>query len=415
MLLTIRNHFILRPADPPTAAPATTAMPASTPTASVPVRSLLTLLATVMLSACAGAGEGIGYYWQSISGHLALMRAARPVAQIVADPAVAPALREKLQYVQVARAFAVSDLGLPDNGSYQSYAALDRSHVLWNVFAAPELSLQLIQWCFPVAGCVGYRGYYDEAAARHYAAGLAAQGHDVRVGGVPAYSTLGWFDDPLPSPVIEWPAAEIARLIFHELAHQVVYVKGDSTFNESFATAVERAGVARWLQHQEAQTGDPEPRLRYLAQSERREGFLALLLETRRELEQIYAGQVSVEQRRAAKQQAFERLRLAYRALRDGAWSGFAGYDQWFDQPLGNAHLAAVGAYNDRVPAFERLLASVNGDLPLFYSAVREIASLAAPERNERLDRLSIHSSHSPDPAAQSGEGALSRMALEHD
>ncbi len=337
---------------------------------------------------CAGAGDGLGYYWQSASGHIALMRSARPIADVLADPATDPLVRDKLHYARIAREFAVTSLGLPDNGSYRAYAELKRPHVLWNVFATPELSMELKQWCFPVAGCVGYRGYYDPKEAQRYADGLAASGFDVRVGGVPAYSTLGWFDDPLPSPVVAYPAPEIARLIFHELAHQVVYVKGDSTFNESFATTVERIGMARWLRQHEVAAGDTQAREQYEQQQARKQDFVDLLLQTRRELEEVYRGPGTDDVRRAAKALAFEALKARYRRLRDERWAGYSGYDRWFEQPLGNAHLAAVAAYNDRVPAFEGLLVAVEGDLGRFYGKVRELAELTPNARKARLDDL---------------------------
>lgn len=337
-----------------------------------------------LLSGC--AFDGLGYYWQSVSGHLALMRATRPIVEVVADPATAEPVRQKLKLAQSARMFAVSDLALPDNGSYTGYADVGRPYVLWNVFATPELSLRLQTWCFPVAGCVGYRGYYDQAQAQAFAGGLEQKNMDVRVGGVPAYSTLGWFDDPLPSPVLRYPETEIARLIFHELAHQVVYVKGDSTFNESFATAVETIGVERWLKHQEALNGQTRPREEYTAYQQRKRDFLGLLRKTRARLAGVYDGPGSAIDKRAGKQSTIESLRQEYAELKRERWDGYSGYDRWFAQPLGNAHLAAVGAYNDRVAAFLGMLDEVEGDLARFYALTREVAELAPEERNRRLD-----------------------------
>ncbi len=335
------------------------------------------------LSSCAGGG--LGYYWQSVSGHLALMRGSRPIPEVIADPATKSEIRRKLVLAKAARAFAVSALSLPDNGSYTQYAALDRPFVLWNVFAADELSLKLKTWCFPVAGCIGYRGYYRQDDAKAFAASLGDQ-VDVRVGGVPAYSTLGWFDDPLPSPVLRYPDTEIARLIFHELAHQVVYLKGDSTFNESFATAVETVGVERWLTHREALDNDPRPRQTYAAHSQRKKDFLGLLLAARARLEAIYDGSGSVASKRAGKQATFDWLRQEHQRIRETRWSGYSGYDRWFDQPLGNAHLAAVGAYNDRVDAFLGMLSEVDGDLKKFFALAREVAGLEPEQRKHRLN-----------------------------
>ncbi len=359
--------------------------------------SVLGLPVLMMLSSCAGGG--VGYYWQSVTGHLNLMRAARPIEQVVADPATSPEVSRKLALARKARAFAVSELSLPDNGSYTRYAALDRPYVLWNVFAADELSLTLKTWCFPVAGCIAYRGYYRQADAQQFAESLG-DGMDIRIGGVPAYSTLGWFDDPLPSPVLRYPDVEIARLIFHELAHQVVYLKDDSTFNESFATAVETVGVQRWLAHREALDGDSGPRRQYEAHRQRKADFLALLLAARSRLEKIYAGSGPAQSKRAAKQATFEWLRQEYRRVRDGRWSGYSGYDRWFEQPLGNAHLAAVGAYNDRVTAFLGMLDEVGGDLGRFYTLVREVADLEPDIREQKLDAWHASQAGSTNPAA---------------
>ncbi|MGE0315592.1 MAG: aminopeptidase [Lautropia sp.] len=337
----------------------------------------------VLLWGCQSAGEGLGYYWQSVAGHWALLRKAEPAAALIADPATDPALRGRLEVAQRIRRFAVDALDLPDNGSYRRYAALDRPFVIWNVVAAPELSLELEQWCFPVAGCVKYRGYYSEQAARDFAADLARRGHDVQVAGVPAYSTLGWFDDPLLSTFIRYPDAELARLLFHELAHQVVYAKGDTTFNESYATAVERLGVARWLEaHGDAAARDAWAR--YLS---RRADFLALLERHRDTLRAIYAGPGTDEDKRRRKRETFEALRAGYRALRDGRWGGYRGYDRWFDQPLGNAHLGAIASYTRWVPAFEAIFAQQHGDFGRFHAEVARLAKMDVAERGALLQR----------------------------
>lgn len=342
----------------------------------------------LLLAGCASPLEGAGYYWQSVSGHMALMRAARPMEELIAQPATPDELRGRLKAAREARAFASDALALPRNGSYTRYADLGRAHVLWNVFAAPELSLDLERWCFPVAGCVAYRGYYNEADARAFADGLAARGLDVQVAGVPAYSTLGWFDDPLPSTVLRFPETEVARLIFHELAHQVVYVKNDSTFNESFATAVEIEGVKRWLDHREAAGADPAERARYEAMAARKQDFLALLRTTRARLAAVYAQPLEPDPMRAAKAEVLARMRADYERLKADRWQGFSGYDRWFAQDIGNAHLGAVGAYNDRVAAFQALLAREGGDLARFYDAVRALARLDRAARDAALDAL---------------------------
>lgn len=352
-------------------------------------RRLLAPLACVgLLGGCASGLEGVGYYWQSVSGHLALMRAARPLEAVIDDPATQAEVADKLRHARAARAFAASHLGLPANGSYTRYADLGRPFVLWNVFATPELSMRLERWCFPVAGCIAYRGYYDREDALAFAAGLRERGMDVRVGGVPAYSTLGWFDDPIPSTVMRYPRPEIARLIFHELAHQVVYVKGDTTFNESFATAVERLGIERWLAHELRRTGDPAELERYRQFAARKADFLALLSGVRDRLEALYRSDLDEPAKRQGKAAILATLRSDYEAIKAERWGGWSGYDGWFRDPVGNAHLAAVGAYHDRVDAFLALFEQQGRDFSRLYAAVRDLAGLAPQARAARLDAL---------------------------
>jgi predicted aminopeptidase len=339
---------------------------------------LLAAIALGLLSSCAS----INYYAQAAHGQLSLVAEARPIEDWLSDTHTDPKLRARLAAARQIRSFAVQELGLPDNQSYRNYAALTRPYVLWNVVAAPELSLRPIQWCFPVAGCVSYRGYYSKEAAQEYAATLRAEGMDVQVGGVPAYSTLGWFNDPLLSTFIHYPDAELARLVFHELAHQVVYVQGDSQFNESFASAVEEAGVERWL----AEFGNDSMRANYLRYAERKKEFLALLLGCRKALEKNYASSASDAEKRANKARLFRELQDEYQILK-ATWGGFAGYDRFFAEPLSNAHLAAVATYNDFIPAFRALLKrekSFGG----FYAAARQLAALDKDERHRKLRQL---------------------------
>ena len=340
-------------------------------------------LAAVLTSGCASREVGPGYYWQAVVGHLDVVRRARPIEQVLADPGVSSGLRERLERAREIRAFASRELGLPDNGSYTAFADLQRPYVVWNVFATPELSLRLERWCFPVAGCVAYRGYYDRQVAERFAARLRAQGLEVHVGGVPAYSTLGWFDDPLLSTFMHYPEGELARLIFHELAHQLLYVPGDTPFNESFATAVEEVGVARWL----AARADPGVERAYREHSQRRREFVALLRRGKDRLQALYDSALDDEAKAAGKQRELEALRTEYAALK-ASWGGFAGYDRFFAQGPSNPQLAAVGAYNDRVPAFRALLVREDGDLPRFYAAARKLAALPRAEREARLAAL---------------------------
>ncbi|MGH8809404.1 MAG: aminopeptidase, partial [Noviherbaspirillum sp.] len=265
------------------------------------------------------------------------------------------------------------------NDSYTTYADLKRPFVMWNVVATPELSLKPMEWCFPVAGCVNYRGYYNKADAQAYAAELRAERFDVDISGVPAYSTLGWFKDPVLSTFIGYPDGELARLVFHELAHQVVYVPGDSRFNEAFAVAVEEAGIERWL----TLHGDDKMRKSYAAYEGRKRDFLTLLLKHRKALKANYDSDASDKEKRREKAVIFQALKDEYLLLKE-AWGGYSGYDRWFGEPLSNAHLAAIATYHDLVPAFRALLAQQK-DLGKFYEAVRALAILDKEERHRQL------------------------------
>ncbi len=343
-------------------------------------------LALASLTGCAD----LGYYWQSVNGHLTMLHAARPVDDWLGDAQTPAPLKNRLALAQRIRRFAVTELGLPDNPSYQRYADLHRSAVVWNVVAAPELSLTLKTWCFPVAGCVGYRGYFSEAEARAEADRLAAQGLETSVYGVPAYSTLGWMNwaggDPLLSTFIGYPDGELARLVFHELAHQVAYAPGDTGFNESFATAVERLGVQRWLDAP-AGGGSDEARQAYQRFDGRRRQFRALAASTREELTAIYEpNQRSAhdpQAQLALKTIAMQHFREQYAQLR-ATWNGYPGYDPWVAR-ANNASFGAQAAYDEGVPAFEALFDSEGRDWQRFYDAVRRLAALPRAERDARL------------------------------
>ena len=336
------------------------------------------LACAAMLAGCAQ----VKYYFQAAQGQYSLWSDSRSIDDWLGDTALDPKLRQRLEKAVVIRQFAVRELGLPDNASYKNYAALNRPFVLWNVVATPELSLRPIQWCFPIAGCVAYRGYYDKADAMAYAQTLRAEGDDVQVGGVPAYSTLGWFSDPLLSTFINYSDAELARMVFHELAHQVVYIPGDSRFNEAFASAVEEAGVDRWLELY----GNDAMREQYLRYSTRRKEFLALLVKHREMLSDLYASKAGNEKKRREKARIFAALQAEYQVLK-AHWGGYAGYDRFFAEKLTNAHLAAVATYNDLLPGFKALLAKEK-DFKSFYAAVQRMSNLPSVERQERLVQL---------------------------
>ena len=322
------------------------------------------------------------YYFQAAQGQYALWSDARPVDDWIGDPATDPNLKARLEKAKLIRKFAVKELGLPDNASYKNFVPLKRQFVLWNVVATPELSLRPVQWCFPIAGCVSSRGYYDKADAEAYAEELRKEGNDVQVGGVPAYSTLGWFSDPLLSTFINHSDAELARLIFHELAHQVVYVQGDSKFNEAFASAVEEAGVDRWLELY----GNDAMREAYARYNARRQDFMDLLVKHRQMLADNYASKATVKKKREEKARIFASLKEEYKALK-ASWGGYNGYDRFFSESLNNAHLASVATYNDLLPGFRALLAKEKA-FPRFYAAVRNMSNLPSVERHDRLHEL---------------------------
>lgn len=344
----------------------------------MPIRLLLILLA-LPLAACAN----LGYYAQAVNGQVDLLAKTRPIDDILADPQTDTALHGKLSAVLEVRDYASRELGLPDNNSYRAYADVGRPYVLWNVFATPEFSLQPQEWCFLITGCVAYRGYFAKKDAEAFADRLRAQGYDVHVGGVSAYSTLGWFRDPVLNTIINRPTVEIAGLMFHELAHQRLYVRGDTTFSESFAMAVELEGVRRWLKHH-ANADEYE---QYEARTHRREQFVALVLKHRDRLDSLYQSNLGADDKRTGKAKIFAEMREDYQRLK-AQWGGYNGYDSWFAQGLNNAHLVSLGTYHHYVPAFQAILARHQGDLQAFYDAVEQLGRLPVVERTAAISSL---------------------------
>jgi predicted aminopeptidase len=336
------------------------------------------LLLVTQLSGC-----GLGYYWQAAAGHMKLMGQRRPVAEVLADPSTSDAVRDQLRVTDDALRFAADALLLPVDGSYRHYADTGRDAVVWNVFAAPPLSLEPRRWCFPVAGCVSYRGYFAAVDARQFAAGLADAGDDVFVGGVSAYSTLGRFDDPVLNTMLVLPPHRLAGLLFHELAHRRVYVPGDTEFNEAFASLVEQEGILRWTEAR----SDPAGRCAHLLWLRRRDQSLALLDGARAALAQVYAGGAPDAARLDAKARILADVRQAYGVLRQD-WPEPPRFDGWFGSELNNALLAAIGAYEAYVPALRVLLADSGGDLAIFYARVKELAALDGDQRGAALREL---------------------------
>lgn len=340
------------------------------------IRWLILVLVSPLLVAC----DTLSYYAQAVRGQAAILAGREPIQQLLAEPDLDARLREQLMLVESARDFAGQELGLDAGGSFTTYVDPGRQYMVWNVFAAPWNSVDLVRWCFPIAGCVAYRGYFSEQAARQYASRLSSEGYDVFVGGVDAYSTLGWFNDPLPAPLLKRPDNQLVGLIFHELAHQRVYVPGDTRFNESFASFVEHTGLRIWRQKQ----GLPEPLNDVNTALQAQKGFTDFVIMYRERFRQLYADNGSdtseLEQR---KQHLFEQMRSDWMARPDAG-----NYAAWFAGELNNARLATVGAYFDRVPAFEQLYMDNGSSLEAFYQAVENLAKMPEPQRDAEIERL---------------------------
>lgn len=338
------------------------------------------------LSACAD----VPYYLQSVTGHWKVMRAAQAIDSLLENEQISPQLRARLHSAQQLRRFAVMQLSLPDNASYQHFADIKRPYVVWNVVATPAYALELKTWCFPVMGCVAYRGYYDQAQAQAFAAGLQAQGLDVSVYGVPAYSTLGWLNwaggDPLLNTWVNYPDGELARLMFHELAHQVLYIGSDTVFDESFATTVERLGTQQWLRMQ----ASAEDKRMFMQREQRRLAFRALTRATSDKLRQVFeqtaVSDVQAPWRATKKADVMAQFRQDYAALKQ-SWDGYSGYDGWVEK-ANNAAFAAQAAYDAYVPGFEALFQSEGANWPAFYAAVHRLAQLPKSERSQQLQDL---------------------------
>ena len=333
-----------------------------------------------------GGCSSLSYYAQSVRGHLGVVAASRPLEDVMADPDTAAGVRQRLAELPALRRFAVAELALPESDSYRLYADVRREALVWSVVAAPVDSLAPREWCYPIVGCASYRGYFRREAADAYAARLREAGWDVAVEPVPAYSTLGWFSDPLPSTVIEWPLSDIAALVFHELAHEALYLAGDSAFNEAYATLVAQEGVRRWLERH----GTAAQRDAWQRRQRQRRGFLDLLSGARARLAALYGSDLPRAQMLKEKAAVFASLRDDYVALKQH-WGGRA-YDRWFARPLNNAHLASIGTYHGLEPAFRRLLLQSGNDMAAFHAACRKLASLSAAERAAEFERLLLAS-----------------------
>lgn len=340
------------------------------------LRLSIIILPLSMLQAC----STLSYYQQAVSGQMELLQKRRPIAVVIQDQEVDERTRRRLEMIVKARTFAVRELYLPDNDSYRDYADLGRPYALWNVFATPVFSLQPRQWCYPLFGCVSYRNYFSPVSARKYADQLEADDFDVYVAGVPAYSTLGWFDDPVMNTMMHWQDYDLVGTLFHELAHQKFYSQGDTVFNESLAKAIEQEGLRRWMDRQ----SDSERFQDYLQDVRRKKQFINMVLNTRNKLEVLYQSAMPSEAMLANKRDIFRGLRKNYRLLRQ-QWNGYAGYDRWFFSGVNNAKIQSIATYYDYVPAFEKMLQQYQGSLPRFYEELERLMVMSQQERREYI------------------------------
>jgi predicted aminopeptidase len=332
-------------------------------------------LSRLLMPLCAAGSLSGCYVLQAATGQLGVVARSEPIPEVIAHPDTPAATRERLELAAQARGFAIRELGLPEGKSFRKYADLGRPFAVWNVVATPEFSVDARRWCFPIAGCVVYRGYFSESSALAMARRLASRGDDVVVGGVATYSTLGHLPDPLFNTMLGWRDSRLVGTIFHEMAHERLYVPGDSDFSEAFASVVEAEGVRRWV----TARGEAAELAAYESTQDRGAEFAQLLRDARTRLSRLYASSSAEPQMRIDKQREFGRLKFEYQLLR-AQWGGYAGYDSWFARVLNNAHLAAVATYHDCVPGLRRELAD-SGSLPAFYERAEALAQLVPDAR----------------------------------
>ena len=348
------------------------------------IRFNITKYATLILTALTvSACSSFGYYMDLMAGHSELLEQRKPISEILVDKDTTSKLRELLETSQNIRDFATKSLDLPENDSYRMYADLKRRYAVWNVIAAKEFSVEPKKWCFLFVGCLSYRGYFSKEDAMAYASELKSEGFDVYVAGASAYSTLGWFDDPLLNTMMYKSEARRAGVIFHELAHQVVYIEGDSAFNEAFATTVEEEGIQRWM----AKKGQNEQYEAYLLDKKRNSEINTLLQKTRDQLKDLYKTNLSTKEKRSEKRRLFSLIQNNYRELKR-SWGDYKAYDKWMSQKLNNSHLLLIATYHDLVPTFKALLYKENNNLSKFYIAVEKLGEESKEERKSKLKQI---------------------------
>jgi predicted aminopeptidase len=342
-------------------------------------RFSIVLLLVFFLAACSGPG----YYLQAVSGQWKLMHARQDIQALLDDPATSPELAEQLQAANQIQAFAQSVLDLPGDESYSSYVEVEGDALVWNVVATEEFSLQPKEWCFPVAGCVPYRGYFKRQKAEQSATRLHNKGMDVLVSPVAAYSSLGWFKDPLLSTMLSDSDVHLASYLFHELAHQRLYVKGDGLFNEAYASFVEKTGVKAWLESSHRH----DDLLRWRQRQEASKDFTELIGDVRKQLTDVYFSDQPDTVKRELKADIFDTFFRSYEQLSIEKWQGHRYYDSWFEPPPNNAKLALYTTYESGLCVFQKLLDSANNNLHEFHRLAEQKASLQKAERKEWLQQ----------------------------
>lgn len=343
-------------------------------------RWIFKILLVLFFTAACLQCRSLPYYDQAIDGQMEILRKQEPISDLIEDPDTPANLRKKLIFIKEVRDFAAKELHLPVNDHYLNYVDLNRPYVVWNVYAAPEFSLTPKTWCFPIVGCVAYRGYFSEQDARRFGDSLKQEGYDVFIAGAIAYSTLGWFDDPVLSTFANLSEPAIAALIFHELAHGVLYIKDDTAFNESFATAVEQEGFRRW----QMAANDLKGYENWLSKRQRRQRFIYLVSKYRAKLDDLYQNGLPLNENRNQKAAIFNQMKSEFMDLKS-IHRTLAAYDAWFKHPLNNAQLISVSTYYDWVPAFGKILSESGGDLNTFYQTCRQLAKKESSERHRML------------------------------
>jgi predicted aminopeptidase len=340
------------------------------------MRAVLFSLIAAPLAGC----SSLNYYRKALVGQLELMNKVRPIETVINDESVPVDVRRRLEIIKQARSFAVTELKLPDNNSYRDYADLQRPYAMWSVFATPPYSLAPVKWCYPFVGCYHYRSYFNHAESQSFAQQLQEEGFDTYVAGVPAYSTLGWFDDPVINTMMHWEDYDLVGTLFHELAHQQLHIANDTTFNESFARAVEQEGLRRWMVAQQ----QSQRYQAYQADVKREQAFVALILQARNQLEVLYQTEMPEQKKFIQKLDIFRQLRARYFKLRE-SWGGVSSYDHWILSGINNAKVQSIATYYDYVPGFKKILADCDNDMQRFYHRVAELTTMDVTQRRRYL------------------------------